>query len=82
VLTLPEAIAALTSKPADIIGTDAGQLGVGATADTCIFDPGARWTLSSAQMVSRGHNTPFEGWEFKGQVTHTLVGGRVVFERK
>jgi dihydroorotase len=79
VVTLPEALAALTSKPADIIGTDAGHLGVGATADICIFDPDARWTLSNAQMVSRGHNTPFAGWEFQGRVTHTLVGGRVVF---
>lgn len=81
-ITLPQAIAALTVKPADIIGVDAGHLAVGATADICIFDPKARWTLTPDQIVSRGRNTPFLGKEFTGRVTHTLVGGDVVFERE
>ena len=79
-LTLPEAIALLTNKPAEIIGVDTGQLGVGATADVCIFDPEARWVLTEDKIVSRGHNTPFLGQEFRGRVTHTLIGGKLVFE--
>jgi len=79
-LSLPEAIALLTSKPAEILGVETGHLNPGATADVCIFDPKAVWTLSADRMVSRGHNTPFSGWEFKGRVTHTLVGGEIVFE--
>lgn len=79
-LTLPEAIALLTCKPAEILGLEAGTLSVGATADLCIVDPRAHWTLSTDKMVSRGHNSPFLGWEFTGRVTHTLVGGEVVFE--
>jgi dihydroorotase-like cyclic amidohydrolase len=51
-----------------------------ATADLCIFDPKAHWILSADKFVSRGRNTPFLGWEFTGRVTHTLVGGEVVFE--
>lgn len=80
-LTRSEAIALLTHKPADILGVDAGELGVGATADVCIFDPETRWTLREDNMVSRGHNTPFLGWQLRGRVTHTLVGGKLVFER-
>ncbi len=80
VLTLNQAIAALTCKPAEILGIDSGHLGVDATADVCIFDPDAWSTLTEAKLVSRGHNTPFLGWELRGQVTHTLVGGEVVFE--
>jgi len=79
-LTLPEAIALLTHKPAEIIGVDSGQLGAGATADICIFDPEAIWVLTEDKLVSRGHNTPFLGWEFRGRVTHTLVGGKLVYE--
>ncbi len=71
----------LTSKPAQILGIEAGQLGAGTTADVCIFDPKAAWTLTAAEMVSRGRNSPFLGREFRGRVTHTLVGGKVVFER-
>jgi dihydroorotase len=79
-LTLSEAIALLTVKPAQILGVEAGHLGVGATADVCIFDPDARWILTPDKLVSRGHNSPFLGWEFSGRVHYTLVGGEVVFE--
>jgi dihydroorotase len=79
-LTMSEAIAAVTWNPADILGLDSGRLGVGATADICIFDPRQRWQLRRENMFSRGRNTPFLGTEFEGRVTHTLVGGRVVYE--
>lgn len=81
VLTLPQAVAALTSKPAAILGIEAGRLSVGAKADVCVFDPEARWTLGPDQLVSRGHNTPFLGRELRGRVIYTLISGRVVFER-
>ncbi len=80
-LTLAEAIALLTHKPAQIIGADSGHLGVGATADVCLFDPAARWVLTPDQLVSRGRNSPFLGWEFRGRVTHTLIGGKLVYQR-
>ena len=79
-LSLSEAIALLTNKPAEIIGVETGQLGVGATADICLFDPKVRWVLTEDKIVSRGRNTPFLGREFRGRVTHTLVGGKLVFE--
>lgn len=80
-LTLPEAIALLTCKPAEVLGVESGRLAVGDTADICLFDPEAHWTLTSETMISRGRNTPFLGWKFRGRVTHTLIGGKVVFER-
>lgn len=80
VLPLMEALARLTSQPARILGLDAGSLATGKPADICIYDPDRYWTLSTANLVSRGHNTPFLGWELKGRVTHTLLGGRLVYE--
>ena len=82
IMTLPDAIALLTARPAAILGIDAGHLGTGATADICIVDPATAWLLTEAEMASRGHNTPFLGWEFRGRVTHTLIGGRMIFQRK
>ena len=81
-LSLSAAIALLTHQPAAILGIDAGHLGIGATADICIFDPKAHWTLTANKLVSRGHNSPFLGWEFGARVIHTLVGGEVVFSLK
>jgi len=77
-----DALALLTSAPAEILGIDAGHLGPDATADICIYDPKTKWIVGEAAWHSRGLNTPFLGRELTGQVTHTLVGGKVVFERK
>lgn len=80
VVGLPRAVALLTSQPAAIIGVDTGHLSVGATADVCIFDPEQTWRLDAEGFVSRGSNSPFIGWEFKGRVCQTLVGGEVVYD--
>jgi dihydroorotase len=80
VLPLREAVARMTSGPAQILGIAAGSLETGAIADICIFDPDRNWTLSAQSMVSRGRNTPFLGHEFPGRVTHTFLGGRCVYE--
>ena len=77
-LDLSAAVAALTCNPARIAGLDAGRLAPGDTADLCIFDPGAEWTLTGDAMLSRGRNTPFLGTRLWGRVTHTLVAGRIV----
>ena len=78
VLDLPDAIARVTSGPADILRLPLGRLNPGAPADVCVFDPGAHWILGADTLASRGHNTPFMGWEFRGRVTHTLLDGRIV----
>lgn len=80
VLTLADAIARVTQKPAEILGIDGGRLNVGARADVCIFDPERYWELTPEAMQSHGRNTPFIGWELKGRVTHTLLAGHITFE--
>lgn len=80
VLELSEAIARLTSKPANILGIEAGQLSIGAVADICIFDPARHWQLDEEQIVSHGKNTPFLGWELSGKVSYTLLGGEIVYQ--
>lgn len=81
-LSMEQAIALLTTNPANIIGVDTGNLGVGATADICIFDPKQRWILKAEDFVSRGQNSPFLGWEFTGKVTHTFIGGSLAYSQK
>jgi len=31
-------------------------------------------------MVSQGKNSPFLGWSLQGRVTHTLMGGKLVYQ--
>lgn len=78
-MSLITALGYVTHRPADILGIDAGRLQVGNIADICIFDSEYRWTLQTATMYSCGTNSPFLNQEFKGQVMHTLINGKVVF---
>jgi len=82
VLDLPSAIARLTIGPATIAGLPYGTLSTGSSADICIFDPEAYWTLTEDSMLSNGKNTPFINWELPGLVTHTLFEGRVTYEER
>ncbi len=81
VLTLAEAIDRLSSGPARALGLHRGQLTAGHVADITVIDLDARWTLNAAQLQSKSKNTPFDGWSFKGAVSHTLVAGKLVFDR-
>lgn len=78
IMSLINALARVTVNPATILGIDAGTLRVGSPADLCIVDPHAQWTLHPQDMPSSGKNTPFMGSTFRGRVTHTLLGGRLV----
>jgi dihydroorotase len=79
VLGLQEALRKVTSNPARIINSGAGQISVGTPADLVLFDPSALWELKLAEMLSDGKNTPFAGWNFNGAVQHTWLAGRTVF---
>ncbi|MAX53803.1 MAG: dihydroorotase [Methylophaga sp.] len=80
-VNLHTALAALTCNPADILGIDSGQIKVGAVADICLIDPDSEYECRPLNFVSAGKNSPFEGWLFNHQVSHTLFHGRLVHER-
>jgi dihydroorotase len=79
VLSLSQAMARLTQKPAEVLGLKAGTLSLGHTADICIFDPEAVWQVNRNTWKSAGINTPFWGKSLKGQVIYTLQGGRIIY---
>ncbi len=81
VLSLSAVLERLTWGPARILGLDSGHLGMGAIADLCLFDPDADWQVAENTLHSRGQNSPFIGWELRGQITHTVLEGRVVYQR-
>ncbi len=80
-LDIHTALAALTCHPADILGLESGQIKVGAIADICLIDPDSEYECQPLNFVSAGKNSPFEGWLFNHQVSHTLFHGRLVHER-
>jgi dihydroorotase len=81
-VALPAALARITSDAAKILGIDAGHLSIGADADVCVFDAERYWKVEPASLLSLGKNTPYTGFELKGRVTHTLVGGQIAHEAR
>jgi dihydroorotase len=78
-LSAERAVALLTHGPAQAFGLPGGHLAPGAPADLAIVDPEVEWVVDATQFFSKSRNTPFHGRGVRGRVTHTLVGGRVVF---
>lgn len=81
VLSLPQAIRLLTCGPAQALGIPRGTLAEGVAADVTIIDPELSWTLEADKLASKSKNTPFDGWIMQGAATHTLVAGKVVYQR-
>ncbi|MBN2171922.1 MAG: dihydroorotase [Candidatus Krumholzibacteriota bacterium] len=81
-MPLPRALALLTSRPAAILGIEAGRLDDGAPADLVLFDPAERWTVRGAETASLAANTAFEGMELTGRVRATFLGGRPIYLRE
>jgi dihydroorotase len=82
-LDLKTIISKLTFEPGKIIGTGFGELGTlkpGCRADVTLFNPNKEWVVDSREFASKGKNTPYNGYRFKGKVQMTLVAGQVVYK--
>jgi dihydroorotase len=81
VIPLSRMIELLSVNPARILGVTGGTLTEGAPADVSILAPDLEVTVSAKAMRSKSKNTPFDGWQLRGGVAATIVGGRIVYER-
>ena len=43
------------------------------------FNPNLKYKVDISKFHSKSKNSPFDGWEVKGKVLHTLVNGKVVY---
>ena len=80
VLDVPTLVERMSVAPARAFGLAGGTLREGTPGDVTLIDPAARWTVAASRFLSKGRNTPFDGWELVGRAVMTVVGGRVVWE--
>ncbi|MDD2795933.1 dihydroorotase family protein [Acidocella sp.] len=78
-LTLPQALALLTARPAAWLGINAGVIAKSAPADLCLFHPERSWQVSAGQMPGKAQNTPFDGRALEGVVLGTWKAGVRVY---
>ena len=77
---LPQLLAALSARPAALLGLGCGRLGVGAPADLILLDAEAPYVVDKRKLKSRAKNSPFDEARLEGIVQATIVGGLVVYE--
>ncbi|GHA12466.1 dihydroorotase [Devosia pacifica] len=70
---------AMTIRPAEILGLEAGRIHPGAPADLVLFDLDYPWQVQEQRFLSRSRNTAFEGARLAGKVMRTIVAGQTVF---
>jgi dihydroorotase len=80
VLTLPQIADKMSYNPAKIWGLDGGEIAVGKAADFTIANIDEEWTVDSDKFVSKGKNTPFNGYKLQGVVKFTVVDGEVKYQ--
>jgi dihydroorotase len=78
-IRVPRLVELMSTNPARILRVPGGSLSEGAPADVTIIAPDMRVRVQAATMRSRSKNTPFDGWELRGGVAATVVGGRTLF---
>ena len=70
----------MSTAPAQIFDLAGGSLQSGAVADVVVLDPEKSWVYDPAEGFSKSRNSPWAGEELKGQVSATLVDGRIVYQ--
>jgi len=78
-ITLRRMIELLSTNPARVLRVPGGTLSEGAAADVTILAPDLKVTIAAKSLRSKSKNTPFDGWELRGGVAATIVGGRTVY---
>ncbi len=73
-------IKALTSKPAEILKINKGNLSTGNDADFCIVDINKPWVVKKDKLISKSKNTPIEDKKLQGKVISTFVNGEELFK--
>ncbi len=77
VLTLNQLIEKMTLNPAKILQLNRGTLKVGSEADIVIVDEQKEYIVDSTKFISKGKNTPFDGWVLRGTPVITICRGRM-----
>jgi|YNPMSStandDraft_1061717.scaffolds.fasta_scaffold00078_20 dihydroorotase len=80
-LSTLEMIKKLSYNPARLLGLDAGDLKVGNKADIVVFNPDYREEVDVKSFISKGKNSPYDGFELYGFPTLTMVDGKIVYTK-
>lgn len=80
-IPLNKIIAMLTNKPAEILKINKGTIGIGDVADLVMIDLTTEEQIDSSKFLSKGKNTPFNGYKIKSSIEMTIKSGEIKYQR-
>ncbi|WP_062197792.1 dihydroorotase [Massilibacterium senegalense] len=82
IITLKQLIDYLAIKPAETFNLPYGTLAEGSIADITVIDLKHEEEIDANSFVSKGKNTPFNGWKCAGWPVLTIVDGKTVWTKE
>lgn len=79
-IEMAELINLMCIKPAELIGIKSG-LTEGNPADIVLVDLKDKYIIDNKKFLSRGKNTPFNGYEVYGNIVYTIIDGQVKLDK-
>ncbi|MFF2752415.1 dihydroorotase [Psychrobacillus sp. NPDC058041] len=80
--TLKQLLEYLTTKPSEVFGFEFGKLEIGAPADLVLIDLEKEQAIEKGAFLSKGKNTPFNGWVCSGWPQVTIYNGEIVWQEE
>ena len=81
-LSLETLVDRLAVRPRQIFGLPGGRIQGGQPADLAVIDPAHKYTIDPARFVSMGKASPFAGMAVQGEITMTMVNGRIIYDAR
>jgi len=79
-MSLCELMNKMSKNPADVLGLEGGKIAVGEVADLVVVDLDEKYEIDGNKFLSKGKNTPFNGYEVYGKVKYTIIDGEIKYQ--
>lgn len=80
IMSISSLMRLMSYNPAKTLSLDGGEINVGEVADLAIVDLNDKYVIDGEKFLSKGKNTPFNGYEVYGKVCTTIVNGEVKYQ--
>lgn len=80
-ITLNKLSELMSKNPSDILGIKKGRITPGYDGDLVLLDLNREYEIQRDKFLSKGKNTPFEGYMVFGDIVKTIKAGKIMFEK-
>lgn len=81
IITLEKLVELMCHNPSRILNIGRGGMDIGDDADLTVVDLEHEYIFEKDKMLTKGRNTPYDGWKLYGETMLTIMGGKKTYEK-